>query len=256
MNLSAKAVFNRVLIGAFLLSLGAIIGVYVGIRRDPVWISLFNGKDLYGWKVQCLDADAGKEYWRVEDGMIICDSMGDKEHNYVWLQHVLEMDDFELKLKFRAFRDSPGNTGVQVRSRWDSSPEAPNGGWLDGPQIDLHPPAPFRTGLIYDETREEKRWIHPDLADWKIDPSQGPEQWVFNYADDPQAWNELVIRCEGTKITTILNNMVMSDYDGKGTLDNSNHQAHRVGLSGFIALQLHAKDELKIHFKDIFFREL
>jgi hypothetical protein len=39
---------------------------------------------------------------------------------------------------------SPGNTAVQFRSRYDASATAPNGGWLDGPQVDIHPPAPFR----------------------------------------------------------------------------------------------------------------
>jgi hypothetical protein len=31
--------------------------------------------------------------------------------------------------------------------------------WLGGPQVDIHPvpPMTWRTGFIYDETREEKR---------------------------------------------------------------------------------------------------
>jgi hypothetical protein len=256
MNLSAKSVITRILVGTVCLSVGAIIGVYLGIQKDPVWISMFNGSDLHGWKVQCLEADAGKEYWKVEDGMIVCDSMGDKDHNYVWLLHVLELENFEMKLKFRAFRDSPGNSGVQLRSRWDSSSDAPNGGWLDGPQIDIHPPTPFRVGLIYDETREAKRWIHPSLPDWKIEPSQGPQEYIFNYADDPQAWNTLHVRCEGTLIVTTVNSMVISEYDGEGVLNDADHRKHQVGLKGFIAFQLHARDELKLHFKDIFIRQL
>ncbi|MCZ6675081.1 MAG: DUF1080 domain-containing protein [Verrucomicrobia bacterium] len=256
MNPSAKSIINRVIVGTVLLSLGAIAGVYIGIRRDPVWVSLFTGTDLDGWFVQALESDKSKDYWRVEDGLIVCDSMGDKDHQTVWLQHALEIDDFELKLKFRAFRDSPGNSGVQVRSRWDSGPDAPDGGWMDGPQVDIHPPLPWRTGLIYDETREAKRWISPSMPDWKIEPSQGPAQWVFNFADDPQPWNYLVIRCEGTRITTTLNRMVMSDFDGKGILDDVDHRKHNVGMRGFIAFQLHARDELKLQFKDIFIREL
>lgn len=256
MNPSAKFVISRVIVGTVLLTLGALVGVYLGMRKEPIWISLFNGKDLYEWKVRCLEADAGKGYWRVEDGVIVCDSMDDKDHNSVWLQHVLELDDFELKLKSRAFRDSPGNSGVQVRSRWDGSADAPNDGWLDGPQVDIHPPAPWRTGLIYDETREAKRSIYPNLPDWKIERSQGPEEWVFHYAGNPQPWNDLHIRCEGTHITTTVNRMVVSDYDGAGILDDPDHERRRVGLSGFIALQLHARDELRMHFKDIYIREL
>ncbi len=59
-------------------------------------------------------------------------------------------------MKFQVYRDCPGNSGVQFRSRYD---ETENGGWLDGPQVDIHAPLPmaWRTGLIYDETREKRR---------------------------------------------------------------------------------------------------
>jgi len=256
MNPSARSIINRIIVGTILLSFGAVIGVYIGIKRDPVWVSLFNGEDLYGWSVKALSVDAGKEYWKVVDGVIVCNSMGDKEHSSVFLQHALGIDDFELKLKFKAFRDSPGNSGVQVRSRWDGSPDAPNGGRMEGPQIDIHPPLPWRTGLIYDETRETKRWISPSLPDWKIAAEQGPEEWIFNYSDDPRAWNDLVIRCEGTRIKVTVNRVLISDFDGAGILDDENHQKHEVGMYGFIALQLHAKDELNMHFKDIYLREI
>ena len=101
--------------------------------------------------------------WRVDEGAILCNSLGRPDHDYVWLLCEREFADFELALEIQAFRESPGNSGVQVRSRYDASPEAPRGGWLDGPQIDVHPPGPWRTGLIYDETREERRWISPSL---------------------------------------------------------------------------------------------
>ena len=256
MNPSAKSIINRIIVGTVLLSLGAVIGVYLGIRKEPVWISLFNSEDLDGWEVKCLPADAGKNYWRVEEGYLVCNSLGDKNHSSVWLQHLVQLEDFELKLKFRAFRDVPGNSGIQVRSRWTANPDSPDGYRMEGPQIDIHPPTPWRTGLIYDETWEAKRWIAPSLPDWKIEPEQGPQQWIFNYAGDPNQWNELLIRCEGTRITTTLNNMVVSNFDGEGLLNDDAHQKRGVGMKGQIALQLHAKDELHLEFKDIFVREL
>jgi hypothetical protein len=39
-------------------------------------------------------------------------------------------------------------------------------------------------------------------------------------------------------------------------LDNAGHQGLKVGMSGFIALQLHNRDELKMDFKDLFLRKL
>lgn len=256
MNLSAKSIINRIIVATILLSGGAIIGIYVGMKTDMNWVSLFNGNDLSGWTVESLAADEGKEFWRVEDGVIVCDSMGNKDHDSVWLRHALEIEDFELKLKFRAFRESSGNSGVQVRSRWSPNPDGPKAYTMDGPQVDIHPPLPWRTGLIYDETREVKRWISPSMTDWRIEPEEGPEQWVFYYGDQPNAWNELIIRCKGTRITTLLNSMVMTDLDGEGLLNDAVHKKYGVGMRGFIALQLHAKDELKIHFKDIFIREI
>lgn len=223
-------------------------------QPDSGWISLFNGKTLDGWQVKCLPEDRNKTYWKVEDGTITCNSLDDKSHNYVWLVSEAEYKNFELRLSFMAYRDSPGNSGVQIRSRFDDSPGAPNGGWMDGPQVDIQPPDPFRTGLIYDETREEKRWIHPDLKDWQIDSSYAAPEWSFKYAEE--GWNELTIFCNGTYIRTILNGDVITDWNGKGVLDNQAHKSHHIDKSGHIALQLHARDALKINFKNIRIRKL
>ncbi len=214
------------------------------------WAPLFNGKDLSGWTVKCQPKDQGKTFWTVADGAIVCDSIGRKDHNYVWLLSDKEFGDFELKLKFQAYKDSPGNSGVQFRSRFD---EAANGGWLDGPQVDIHPPAPmsWRTGLIYDETREERRWISPSLKNSTMDPGLKPAHYVFKYANDGDGWNELKLVCKGTRVKAILNGVVMTDWDGAGVLDNAAHLRHNVGRAGHFALQLHVGDELRIRFKDI-----
>ncbi len=141
---------------------------------------------------------------------------GRKDHNYVWLLTEREFADFELRLKFQAYRDSPGNSGLQFRSRFDA---AANGGWLDGPQVDIHPPESmsWRTGLIYDETREEKRWISPSLKNATMDPRFQPASYVFKYADDGDGWNDLVLLCRGTHVKTILNGVVRTDWDVPGS---------------------------------------
>jgi hypothetical protein len=218
------------------------------------WKPLFNGRNLNGWRVECVPEDRGDRFWFVEDGTIVCDSIGRKDHDYVWLMTADEFDDFHLRLKFQAYRDSPGNSGIQVRSRYD--PNAMENGWLDGPQVDIHPPAPWRTGLIYDETREERRWIFPSLTDWNIDESYAPPKWRFFYSDENGGWNDLLITCRGTNIKTSVNGIVIADYNGTGILDNQKHRARNVGMKGHIALQLHTGDELKIRFKEIYLLEL
>lgn len=218
-------------------------------------VMLFNGKDLSGWNVQCQPADKAKIFWKVDNGTILCDSMGRKDHNYVWLLTDREFGDFELRLKFQAYQDSPGNSGLQFHSRFDA---LANGGWLDGPQVDIHPPGPmnWRTGFIYDETRDEKRWIFPNLKDWNMDPKFKPKRHVFKYAGDGDGWNDLVLICRGTQIKTVLNGVVVTDWDGAGVLDNAFHVKHNVGRVGHFGLQLHSGDELRIRFKDISVREL
>ncbi len=247
----------------YTLGLGA-VGVLSGVSRrvegiqgDPrEWIDLFNGKDLEGWRIECTPKDRDKIFWKVVDGAIECDSLGRPDHDYVWLVHEREFGDFELSARFQAFRESPGNTGIQVRSRFDGSAQAISGGWMDGPQVDIHPPGPWRTGLIYDETREERRWIEPSLPDWNIDRTQGPANVVFFYADQEPGWNELRIVCDGLRILTYLNARQVVDFDGSGILNNEAHLRHRVGLSGHIALQLHMEDELRVRFRDLRLRPL
>ncbi|MFB3829369.1 MAG: DUF1080 domain-containing protein [Bryobacteraceae bacterium] len=204
------------------------------------WTPLFDGKTLDGWQVSARPADRGKNFWKVREGAITCDSLGRKDHDYVWLLTGREFGDFELKLKVRGFPQSPGNSGVQIRSHYDEA-----AGWLDGPQVDVHPPAPWRTGLIYDETRGVRRWIFPSLPDWKIEATQGPKQWRW----DSDGWNDIEILCQGPRVRTRVNGLVIADYDGRGLLDDQRHRP-----SGRIGLQLHVRDELLIQYKDIFVR--
>lgn len=228
--------------------------------RNKQWEPLFNGIDLEGWTVKCIDADRNKSYWTVQDGCISCNSMGDTEHNYVWLCSEREFADFHLKLKFQVYRESTGNSGVQFRSRYDASVEAEYGGWLHGPQADIHGPEPWRTGLIYDETKGIRRWIHPSLPDWRISPEQVPatalETSLFYYEDNPFKWNELVIRCKGMGVKTLVNGNPVTDFNGEGIINDEVHLSWNTGQFGCIALQLHMNDELKIRFKDIYIREL
>ncbi|MFC2090928.1 family 16 glycoside hydrolase, partial [Bacteroidota bacterium] len=135
-----------------------------------------------------------------------------------------------------------------------------NGGWLNGPQVDIHPPASFRTGLIYDETDGVRRWIYPSLPDWQIAVEQAPESarnTTLLYADeDKEAWNTLEIFCEGMQVETFVNEKRVIDFDAEGILNDEIHTRLNVGTRGIIALQLHSGDELKIRFKDLYIREL
>ncbi len=219
---------------------------------EASWIELFNGRDLSGWHVACKAADRDKAFWSVADGAIVCDSVGRKDHDYVWLMTDREFGDFELVLKVQGFRGISGNSGVQVRSRYDQA-----AGWLDGPQVDLHPPGPWRCGFIYDETRGVQRWLAPIVGKpAAAKPEHAPSGWSWEYADEGDGWNDVRIVCRGTRMQTFINGVAVADLDGAGILDDDKHAARNVGMRGHIALQLHSGDELKIRFKEIRVREL
>jgi hypothetical protein len=228
--------------------------------KNQQWEPLFNGENLEGWSIKCIPADRDKEYWTVKEACIVCNSTGDRDHNYVWLATNREFTDFHLKLRFQVFRESAGNSGIQFRSRYDDSDSARHGGWLSGPQADIHGPLPFRTGLIYDETEDVRRWIHPSLPDWQIAPEQAPETALLTklvfYEDDPDAWNSMEIICRGMRVKTLVNGNPVCDFDATGILDDELHKIRGSGISGCIAFQLHSNDELKIKFKSILIKEL
>jgi hypothetical protein len=217
---------------------------------EKQWKSIFNGENLEGWQVKAKPEDVEKNFWKAAEGKIIANSLGDSLHDYVWLVTDAEYDNFELKLQFQAFSHSPGNSGIQIRSRYDD-----NTFWLNGPQIDIHPPGPWRTGMMWDETRGNQRWIFPDLQPpaW-VDHQMAINPAVIFFADNEDVWNSFHIKAEGMKIKAWLNGTLVTDYNGENVLNDQNHKEKRVGEKGHIALQIHSHDQLKIYFKDIFIR--
>ena len=242
-----------IVLAGFLCSL-----VEPSLAEEPIdkskekWQDLFNGKNLMGWTVKCKPEDREKEFWRVDKGTVLADSMGQKGHDYVWLLSNKEYKDFVFRLRFQMFRDSPGNSGIQIRSRYDEE-----AGWLDGPQIDIHPPAPWRTGMIWDETRGNQRWLYPPVpkGEW-VDASMAAPNLTARYSDEDNGWNDLEITARGMKLSVVLNGVCVTEYDGEGTLNDAVHKKRSVGERGHIALQIHTGDELRIRFKDIRMKEL
>jgi hypothetical protein len=227
----------------------------VAAPPEDGYTALFDGKTLRGWTIKSKPADkilAAKKYWTVDKGEIVADSMGHKEHDYVWLTTNKEYGNFELRLRFQTERGNPGNSGVQLRSRYDDE-----AGYLDGPQVDINPPAPWRTGMMWDETRGNQRWLCPKVPEGKwVDEGMAPKGFRFVYAGEGNGWNDLRIVAHGMKIKAWLNDVQVADYDGTGVLDDAVHQRHNVGRKGVIALQIHTHDELKIRFKDLRIKEL
>jgi hypothetical protein len=98
------------------------------------FVPLFNGRTLGGWTINCLpkDKEFAAKAWAVDNGTILANTMGHKEHFYILLATEKEYGDFVLRLRFQVPRGVPGNSGIQIRSRYDART-----GWMEGPQIDI-----------------------------------------------------------------------------------------------------------------------
>jgi hypothetical protein len=136
------------------------------------WVSLFNGKDLTGWK------NNGTEKWYVEKGELICESGPDKQYGY--LSTTKNYKNFILSLQFK--QEANGNSGVFFRSTID-------GVKISGWQAEVAPPGEH-TGGIYESYGRG----------WLIQPKKEDEQWL-KYGD----WNTYVLEVNGDKVTTTLN---------------------------------------------------
>jgi hypothetical protein len=78
-------------------------------------ISLFNGKDLSGWKTMGKDPSA----WKVEDGILRNEAVQEpgKHKSYANIRTEREFEDFNLTLDFRVPAD--GNSGVYLRGIYE-----------------------------------------------------------------------------------------------------------------------------------------
>jgi hypothetical protein len=245
-NSDPRAMKFRLLLAALLLAALCLATPLAAAPADE-WTELFNGRNLDGWMVKCRPGDRDKEYWKAEGGALTATVPAGSNHHYIWLLTEREFSDFELRLKVQTFEDTTGNSGIQVRSRYDDE-----AGWLDGPQIDIHPPGPWRSGFIYDETRGAQIWLSPITGKPSVAKEEhAPNGWHWMHAGDGNAWNDVRIICQGKKVTTIVNGVTVCDYDGTGRLDDDAHRARKVGLNGHIGLQIHPGGMMRIRFKEI-----
>lgn len=134
--------------------------------------SLFNGKNLDGWKIY------GTEKWYVEKGELICESGPDKQYGYLGTDK--QFKNFELTVQFK--QEANGNSGVFFHSSIEGTKVA---GW----QAEVAPPG-MHTGGIYESYGRG----------WLIQPDKEKEQYL-----KMGEWNTMKVRVEGDKVTTWLN---------------------------------------------------
>jgi 3-keto-disaccharide hydrolase len=181
-------------------------------------VSLFNGKDLTGWK------NNGAEKWVVEQGTILCESTANK-YGYLTTQKTYR--DFTLRLKFKG--EAAGNSGVFLHARIIGiDPE--HGPDIEGMQVEVDPNAGKHTGGLYESGGRG----------WVAMPTAEGEQ-----ALKPGEWNDLEVSAQGNHIVTLLNGVKIVDFT----------DATPKFTDGVIGLQIHTGGGVKMRWKDIFIRE-
>jgi hypothetical protein len=168
-----------------------LIGFAVLVKAQKPAESLFNGKNLDGWKIY------GTEKWYAEDGLLICESGPDQQYGYLATEKWYY--DFILDLDFK--QEANGNSGVFFRSTIDGTK-------INGWQVEVAPPN-HDTGGIYESYG--RGWLHqiPDNEEGFLKMGE---------------WNHMKIQVVGNHVTTWLNGHQMTDLkddkigEGKGSI--------------------------------------
>ena len=138
--------------------------------------SIFNGKNLDGWKVY------GTEKWYVEEGELVCESGPNREYGYLATEK--KYKNFILELSF--YQESDGNSGVFFRSSIEGTK-------ISGWQVEVAPPG-FHSGGIYESYGRG----------WLIKPLSKYDDIV-----KMKSWNKMKIKVVEENVTTWINGKKM-----------------------------------------------
>jgi hypothetical protein len=167
------------------------------------WASLFNGKDLSGWRHL-----NGKARFEAAEGCIVGTTVLGEPNSFLATER--EFGDFILELELLA--DSTMNSGIQFRS--ESRPDYQNGR-VHGYQMEVDPSNRAWSGGIYDE---------------------GRRLWLYSLDFNPAArsafkrsgWNRYRIEAIGKEVRTYVNGIPAA------------YLIDTMDTRGFIALQVHS----------------
>ena len=201
-----------------LLLLAGVIIYTSGVSQASDWVSLFNRKDLSGWK------NNGQEKWIVEDGTILCESTANK---YGYLTTEKTFRNFDLRLKFKP--EAGGNSGVFLRSKITGI-DLEHGPDIEGMQVEVDPNIGKHTGGLYESGGRG----------WVAMPTEAGEK-----ALKPGQWNDLEVFAHANHIVTKLNGVTIVDFTDPA----------QKFADGVIGLQIHTGGGVKMHWKEIYIRE-
>jgi hypothetical protein len=208
----------RRMVAGFALMLLLALGALAETSTKAGWVSLFNGKDLSGWKAN------GDEKWVVEQGTILGESVANK---YGYLTSERTYRNFDLRLKFKGEAD--GNSGLFLHSRITGIDPA-HGPDIEGMQVEVDPSPGKHTGGLYESAGRE----------WVAMPTAKAEK-----ALKPGDWNDLEVSVHGNRIVTHVNGVKVADFTDPVPKFTD----------GVIGLQIHTGGGVKVRWKDIYIKE-
>lgn len=204
------------------------------LPKEGGFVSMFNGKDLTGWKglvenpvkrakmtaaelaaaQQKADAQMRKD-WRIENGLLVFEGEG-----YNNLVSQKDYKDFEMYVD------------------WKMEPKGDGGVYLRGsPQVQT-----------WDSTRRD---VGAEVGSGGLYNNQKNRSTPLVFADNPiNEWNTFRIKMVGDKVTVYLNGQLVTD---RTTLENYWDRKIPIFDKGPIELQAHGT---RLEFRDVYVREI
>jgi hypothetical protein len=206
----------RTLALSLFLSAAALCAVPAALAEAaPKLAPLFNGKDLTNFKT----ADS-KEFWRVENGVLIGENNAAKKGNYLWTEK--EYKDFviEFDVRWKSATDRGVDTGIEMRK----------------PSIQL------QLGISGS--------LKVDMSgSWYVGkpgyPEIGQAKEAKKLMKPMGEWNHFRIQAKGDTFTCWINGTKASEYT-----DAKFNGAAPIGL------QIHPGVDMKCEYKAVMFAEL
>jgi len=189
----------------------AVMGSSWAMAEEEGWVTLFNGKDLAGWKV-----NENKDSVRVEDGLLVIN--GPRAHAYYeGTDGNASFKNFHFKAKVKTYPKA--NSGIYLHTRFQDS-GWPNRGYEC--QVNNTHGDPKKTGGLYNVQDNYKE-----------------------VAKDGE-WFDYDIMVDGKHIVVMINGRIVSAYTEPDDLDRPERQLS----AGTFALQAHDPGS-KVEYKDL-----
>ncbi|WP_396600647.1 DUF1080 domain-containing protein [Algibacter sp. R77976] len=230
----------------------------VPIESKHLFQSIFNGKDLDGWR-------GDSTYWRVENGILTGEVTPEtilKQNSFI-IYEKEQPENFELKLEYKV--SAFGNSGINYRSEIiENKPFA-----LKGYQCDIDGENKY-TGQNYEEKKRTtlayigETVIIPQMPDsipksnirknikrncWQsrdLEEAKVSSKLKLNIKSND--WNEVHILVKDNKMQHYINGVLFSEVTDLDEINRSK--------KGYIGVQVHVGPPMKIEYRNIRLKHL